>query len=158
READPTTNQAPRAWASAPLPVGRGPAESRTPEPLADSAATPALTAAPPFTSRPGAGVLAASPASTSAARAALARTTTLQGSLAFEPNVGQAAPNVLYSARASGYSVLLTSNQAVLSLTRHVHPNKGENGEAQHSSISISLAGASARPQTRPLSRMNST
>jgi hypothetical protein len=71
---------------------------------------------------------------------------------------MGQAAPNVLYTARASGYSVLLTSNKALLTLTRHANPSTGEDAQTQQSTVSISLAGASTKPKTRPLSRMDST
>src|SRR5215471_7791830 len=77
---------------------------------------------------------------------------------IGFEPNMGQAAPNVLYTARASGYSVLLTSNKALLTLTRHASASTGEKTQNQQSTVSISLAGASAKPQARPLSKLSST
>jgi hypothetical protein len=71
---------------------------------------------------------------------------------------MGQAASNILYTARASGYSVLLTSNKALLKLSRHLHARKDESGEIRQSTVSISLAGASAKPQARPSSKLKST
>src|SRR6267378_5866091 len=40
---------------------------------------------------------------------------------MSFEPNVGQADPQVKFLARGSGYTVFLTSNEAILALSRPV-------------------------------------
>jgi hypothetical protein len=42
---------------------------------------------------------------------------------LAFEPNRGQSDPAVKYMARGSGYTLFLTSNEAVLSMTKPAKP-----------------------------------
>ncbi|HLV81787.1 MAG TPA: hypothetical protein VKT32_15980, partial [Chthonomonadaceae bacterium] len=39
---------------------------------------------------------------------------------LAFEPNRGQADPNIRFLARGSGYSLFLAAGQAVLALSKH--------------------------------------
>lgn len=74
----------------------------------------------------------------------AKARETLASLPVRFEPNAGQWAPEVRYAARAGGYSVALTSREAVVSLA----PDDGKPARR----IGIALEGAAALPDSEGL------
>ena len=65
---------------------------------------------------------------------------------LTFEANQGQTDPQVRFLSRGSGYALFLTSNEAVLSLTRH---------PGTHATIRTGLLGARRSPQIDALDRL---
>src|SRR6185369_7941846 len=65
---------------------------------------------------------------------------------LAFEPNRGQSDPEVKYMARGSGYTLFLTSKEAVLSLT------KPATRETRTSSAAVRMELAGAHSPSRIL------
>ena len=65
---------------------------------------------------------------------------------LAFEPNQGQSDPQVKYMARGNGYTVFLTSNDAVLSLqSRVAKKNAPQTQTAPSAVVRMHLVGAKA-------------
>ncbi len=87
---------------------------------------------------------------------------------MSFEPNVGQTDPQVSFMSRGRGFTIFLTSTQAVLTLkgagsTRNRHPEAGSgNSAGRHNAattarpnpavLRMSLAGANPRPEQEPL------
>ncbi len=67
---------------------------------------------------------------------------------LAFEPNRGQSDPAVKYMARGSGYTLFLTSNEAVLSMSQPVPRGK----QASSAVVRMQVAGARTPLQITPL------
>ncbi len=62
---------------------------------------------------------------------------------LSFEPNLGQSSPHVRFLSHGSGYTLFLTSDEAVLSFS-----SSGNSTDRQASSVKLCLAGA--RPESQ--------
>lgn len=66
---------------------------------------------------------------------------------LIFEPNQGQAAPQVKFQARGSGYGLYLTASEAVLT----VRDESARSAKGQHPSALVKMQFAGANPDSEP-------
>lgn len=90
------------------------------------------------------AGQAPAAPGRVSPARERVIRQALLQPPLRFEENRGQADPRVRFTSRAPGYSLFLTADEAVLSLS----PASSDRGGLRPAALRFRLVGS--RPQPR--------
>jgi Bacterial Ig-like domain (group 3)/Beta-propeller repeat len=67
---------------------------------------------------------------------------------LSFEANVGQTDPSVHFLARGSGYTLFVTSDRAVLSLSTANSSTSNPGGTATSTLLSVNLLGANSNPR----------